>query len=255
MSDRPTRLIGFHEGFRRLFTLFAQTNPRYFHAFLHTEIGPRYLSLPRIVLCTVGIAVFAPLLRAFLPGITFLPLYLLPFAPHPWFPWVQQGTFSIGASEFLPFWLFAAAFLITAIRRHLDGERRIIEGQPLHTYDRGAPRLFKPNIAAITVKEPLLVFALGAAWACAALFSGAFHPAFGSFLMLGALDLWLSEALIERYFSVTVRDELDEELRAAQLQRLREEALTGKRGPLGPSGGVTAQEAAGFRPAPPGKRG
>ena len=254
MSDKPSRIYEAFLSFRRIFTALGQTNPRYFQVFLHREIGPRYVSIPKIFLCALGIGIVAPLVRLFFPVVTFLPLYLLPFAPRTFFPWYRDGNFTAQTSEILPFILFAIAFLITAIRRHLDGQRRIIEGEPLHTYDRGTPRLFKPTAAVITIKEPLLIFALGAVYSYAALFTFSFHPAFGAFLMVGALDLWLSEALLSRYFTVTVRDELDQEIRAAHLQQMREEALSGKRGQLGRPSGVAAQEAADFHHASPGKR-
>jgi hypothetical protein len=140
------------------------------------------------------------------------------------------------------------------VRRHLDGQRRIIEGEALHTYDRGEPRFFERSFSGILVKEPLIVFVLGVLWAYIALFTGAIHPAFGSFLMVGSVDLWLSEALLARYFTVTVRDEIDAELRAAQMQQMREEALAKKRGPLGRRGGVAAEGPAPFHRAEPGKR-
>jgi hypothetical protein len=227
MSPQQERIVNFYELFRRLFTFVLQSNPRYFQVFLHREIGPRYLSLPRIGFCTLGILLAAPLARIFFPPLTFVPLYLLPFAPHPVVPGFRDGNFTVHATELLPFVVLAIAFVITAVRRHLDGERRIINGERLHSYYQGVSRLFDQNTSAVALKEPLLIFGLGAVYAYLALFTGAFHPAFGSFLMVGAIDYAIAYALIARYWNVRVQDQLDEEIGAANFQKRREEALGG----------------------------
>ncbi len=252
MSDRPTRIYGFFMLFRSLFTWLGQTNPRYFQAFLHRQIGPRYLSIPKILFCTAGIAVIAPAVRAFAPVVTFVPLYLLPFAPRPLFPYYQDGQFHVGASEFWPFWFLGLAFLTTAIRRHLDGERRIIDGEELHSFNQGTPRFFGAGESRV-FKEPLLIFGLGALWSYAALFSGAFHPAFGSFLMVGGLDWAICDALIDRYWAVKIQDQLDDELYATHFQRRRDEAL-GKRAKSGRPPGFEEEDPAEFHRANPGGR-
>lgn len=248
MSHQQERLLNFMQVFRNLFGFLFQTNPRYFQVFLHRKMGPRYLSLPRIFLCTLGILLVAPIARILFPPLTYLPLYLVPLAPLPDFPSsaAPRGNFSAGATEMLPFLVLAIAFVITAVRRHLDGERRIINGERLHSYDQGVSRLFEPGVSAVAVREPLLVFGLGAAYAYLALFTGAFHPAFGSFLMVGALDYAIGYGLLARYWNVRVRDQLDEEIRAKNFQRSREEALGGRGDEFGGGSDFADDEAADF---------
>jgi hypothetical protein len=241
MTDRQELILNFLVLFRRLFSFLGQTNPRYFQVFLHCKIGPRYLSLPKILLSTVVIALIAPALRFFVPPVTYWPLYLLPFAPTPHIDYIQRGTFSILPQDLLPFWIFAIAFLITAVRRHLDGERRIIEGEPLHSFDRGDSRWFDPEAkASYSIKEPLLILACGAGFAYAALLTGAFHPAFGSFLIVGAFDYAITYGLMSRYWTVALQDQLDAELEAANFEEAREAALGGRPGPFG--GGTGPEE-------------
>ena len=249
MSERQPFMWELYLGFRRLFTFFLQTNPRYFHAFVHRNIGPRYLSIPKILLCTIGIALIAPAMRFFFPVLTYAPLKILPFANVPAFPLVERGRFIIGGGDLLPFVLLAIAFLITATRRHLQGERLIIEGQELHSYAHGIPRFFADSLAARVVWQPLVLFAVGAAYAYAALWTGAFHPAFGSFLIAGAVDLSLTTALLNRHWSIALRDQIDAEIGAASFQHRRDRAAPKNARPGYAQG--SDEEPVGFRRARP----
>ncbi|MEX2206684.1 MAG: hypothetical protein WEF50_10700 [Myxococcota bacterium] len=237
---------------RRIFTLLFQTDPRYFQVFLRRDIGPRYLSIPKILLCTLGILVFAPVVRFSLPPATYLPLLLLPFAPRLSFNLAETGQFTARGLDLLPFVLLAIAFLFTALRRHFEGAAQQIEGKPLHSFDQGTSRLFEQDTHPGAAKEPLLIFATGAVYAYTALYSGLFHPAFGSFLIVGAIDYAISYALRARHWSVAIRDQIDQEIRAARIEQLRERELAGRESQYASDRGAEPDEAVPFRRAGPG---